>query len=195
MTVSTDQESLLIERWQQGDDRAFDQLFELHFNKLYRFALRHINQPEQAEEMAMDLLTTVWNKKHEFKGNKTLSFFLFHALKRSLIDHYRKKRLEFIALDNITVEPQSENTPDGALQNVELKALYDQGLARLSMQRRLVYEMKEDLGMTYLEIARALNISPNTVNRHLVDAVFSVRSYVRRYTDIVLIITVLFPWH
>lgn len=43
----------------QGDERAFRQVFDLHFNKLYVFCFRFLKNRERAEEIVHDALLNV----------------------------------------------------------------------------------------------------------------------------------------
>lgn len=84
----------LLQNWRNGDARAFDQLFERYFYQLFRFALTYMGDASLAEEMIMDVLLKLWTKKGIASGPKFVSIF-FHLLKSKVIDHYRKKKLEF----------------------------------------------------------------------------------------------------
>ncbi|EHQ26018.1 RNA polymerase sigma factor [Mucilaginibacter paludis] len=84
----------LLQNWRNGDARAFDQLFERYFYQLFRFALTYMGDASLAEEMIMDVLLKLWQKK-ELLQDQSLSPFFFHLLKSKVIDHYRKKKLEF----------------------------------------------------------------------------------------------------
>lgn len=179
----------LITRWKNGDDRAFNQLFDLHFYKLYRFALRHTNDAVLSEELVMDLMLKVWQKKDTLQAQEgSLSAFLRHALKAALIDNYRKKRIEFVALENIPGDYAHPGKADDPLLANELYTLYRDSLAQLSPQKKLVLEMRQDQAMSYQEIADKLQISAKTVDRHLSDSVSFIRKYLRKNTDIVLLI-------
>nr|WP_068892840.1 sigma-70 family RNA polymerase sigma factor [Pedobacter panaciterrae] len=177
----------LISLWKNGDENAFDQLFKLHFYKLVSFASRYTRDAELGKEMAMDVMFKAWQKKNELGNNgQSMGPFLFHLLKAVIIDQFRKKSLTFLAFDDITTEPVSREQADDSINYKELTTLYQESLNCLSPQRRLVFEMRQQQGMSYKEIADELEISSKTVNRHLTDAVHTVRNFMREKGDVVL---------
>lgn len=183
----------LIQSWKNGDEQAFDQLFKLHFYPLNRFAYRHTNDAELAEELVMDIMLKLWQKRDYLENdNISLSPFLFHLLKAAIIDNYRKKRLEIIDIEIVTKEPEHPIKTDDRLLSRELLALYQQALSCLSPQKRRVLEMRLELGMSYKEIAGELNISPKTVDRHLNGSMSFIRSHLSKHTDVILLVICIF---
>lgn len=179
-------ESELISLWKNGDEGAFNKLFKLHFHKLLRFASRYIHDGELAKEITMDVMFKVWQKKEELIS-QSLEPFLFHLLKGAMVDQFRKKSLLFLPVDQMVTEPESAERADAPINYSQLNTLYQESLNCLSPQRRLVLEMRQHQGMSYKEIADELDISTKTVNRHLTDAVHTVRSFVRKKGDITLL--------
>ncbi|WP_442589066.1 RNA polymerase sigma factor [Pedobacter sp. AW31-3R] len=185
----------LISGWKNGDNKAFDQLFKLHFYKLHQFAIRHTNDPELSEELVMDMMLKVWQKRAELEQEQvSIAPFLFHTLKAAIVDNYRKKRIALVDIAEITKEPGHPAQSDDKLLAAELGDLYQASLAYLSSQKRLVYEMRQEQGMSYKMIAVELNISVKTVDSYLSESVLHVRNYLRKHTDITLLILVLFTF-
>lgn len=188
MFLSPKDETELISLWRKGDESAFDQLFKLHFHKLLSFASRYTSDAELAKEMAMDVMFKVWQKKEELANDsQSLKPFLFHLLKAAIVDQFRKKSLSFLPVEQMLAEPVSRERSDDRINYLELNSLYQESLTCLTPQRRLVFEMRQQQGMSYKEIADELNISSKTVNRHLTDAVHTVRNFVRKKGDIALL--------
>lgn len=188
MFLSPKDETELISLWRKGDESAFDQLFKLHFHKLLSFASRYTPDAELAKEIAMDVMFKVWQKKDELANDsQSLKPFLFHLLKAAIVDQFRKKSLSFLPVEQMLAEPVSRERSDDRINYLELNSLYQESLTCLTPQRRLVFEMRQQQGMSYKEIADELNISSKTVNRHLTDAVHTVRNFVRKKGDIALL--------
>lgn len=192
MFPNSNDEHELISLWKKGDGKAFDQLFKLHFYKLNQFALRHTNDPELSEELVMDIMLKVWQKKEQLEQEQTsLAPFLFHTLKAAIFDNYRKKKISFTGINEISEDPEYPAKADDKLLSAELKTLYQNSLDHLSPQKRLVLEMRQQQGMSYKEIACELNISVKTVDGYLSESISFVRDYLRKRTDIVLLIILL----
>ncbi|RLJ69583.1 RNA polymerase sigma factor [Pedobacter alluvionis] len=183
----------LISGWRNGNEKAFDQLFKFHFYKLNQFALRHTGDPELSEELVMDIMLKVWQKRDKLEQEQaSLAPFLFHTLKAAIIDNYRKKRVALIHIEEIKEEPKHSAQSDDNLLATELSDLYQTSLRYLSPKKRLVLEMRKEQGMSYKMIATELNISVKTVDSYLSEAVLHVKEYLRKHTDIALLIIILF---
>ncbi|TCD03019.1 RNA polymerase sigma factor [Pedobacter psychroterrae] len=182
MSANPNDERELISLWKSGDERAFNQLFKLHFYKLFKFASRYIHDAELAKEIAMDVMFKAWQKKDELANDRpSLQPFLFHLLKAVIIDQFRKKSLHILPIGDMLTEPASIERADDLINYRELTQLYQESLNSLSPQRRLVFEMRQQQGMSYQEIADELNISSKTVNRHLTDSFHTVRKFMRKF--------------
>lgn len=177
----------LISLWKNGDESVFNQLFKLHFHKLLRFASRYTPDSELAKEMAMDVMFKAWQKKDTLANDsQSLEPFLFHLLKAAIVDQFRKKSLLFLPIEKMITEPVSVELTDDRINYRELNALYQESLECLSPQRRLVFEMRQQQGMSYQEIGDELGISPKTVNRHLTDSFYTVRDFLRKNGEIAI---------
>lgn len=178
-------ESELLLKWQNGDEKAFDALFSLHFARLHQFALRHTHHSGLAEELAMDAMLKVWLQKNTLHPNATsLAPLLFHILRASIVDNYRRKKLELANIETLGLEPENPEKADGKLISEQIRTLYNEGMELLSPRQKLVLEMRNDRQMTYKEIATELNLSAKTVDRHLSDAVNTIRRHVSKFLSV-----------
>ncbi|WP_214227199.1 sigma-70 family RNA polymerase sigma factor [Pedobacter sp. B4-66] len=188
MSPNPKHERELISLWKNGDESAFNRLFKLHFHKLLSFASRYIPDSELAKEMAMDVMFKAWQKKDKLDNDcQSLEPFLFHLLKAVIVDQFRKKSLPLLTIEEMLTEPMSIEQADDRINYRELTTIYQEGLNCLSPQRRLVFEMRQQQGMSYQEIADELDISSKTVNRHLTDSFHTVRNFMRKNGEIVLL--------
>jgi RNA polymerase sigma factor (sigma-70 family) len=182
MYPSPKDERELISLWKNGDERAFDTLFNRHFAKLHQFARRHTNDPERAEELAMDTLFKIWQQKDTLHQDvSSLSPLLFRILQCAIVDEYRKRKLEISPIDKLIAEPCATEQADDSILTNQLRALYQDGLGKLSYKQKLVFEMRNDGEMSYKDIAHQLELSTKTVDRHLTDAVSTIRKHVSKF--------------
>ncbi|WP_442589429.1 RNA polymerase sigma factor [Pedobacter sp. AW31-3R] len=159
----------LLEYCRTGNDKAFDILFRRYFRPLYQLSLKYVNHPETAEELVMDLLMWVWEKrKTDICPEGNFSAYIYKAMRNSIISFFRKKTLQTETIDLLHEETLSDSrSADHDYRSKELNASFLQKLEELSPQRRTVYQMSREEEMTYPEIARKLNLSKNTVKSHM----------------------------
>ena len=52
-----------INLWLQDEEKAFEEVFNFYYPRLYRYAFRYLKNDFWAEELAMEVLGSVWEKK------------------------------------------------------------------------------------------------------------------------------------
>ncbi|MNX45922.1 RNA polymerase sigma-E factor [compost metagenome] len=171
---------------------AFNVLFRRHFDDLLQYAGRQLKDRELAEELVMDLMLKLW-RQTELAEIQHLNQYLYRSVKNAIISHWRKKALTFVPLENLEAsnEPLSRSA-DYAIIDAEVQTLYQDKLAALSPQRRLVYTMSRELEMSHAEIAAETNLSINTVKNHIKAALNYFREDLKAYTEATLILLLLF---
>ncbi|EHQ26364.1 RNA polymerase, sigma-24 subunit, ECF subfamily [Mucilaginibacter paludis DSM 18603] len=160
----------------------------MHFARLHQFALRHTNNAGLSEELAMDAMLKVWQKKDTLQHNvNSLAPLLFRILQFSIVDEYRKRKLEVTHIDELLAEPQHSEHADNRMLTGQLHSLYKEGFEKLSQKQKLVFEMRNDREMSYKDIANELRLSTKTVDRHLADAAATIRKHVSKFITIEII--------
>jgi DNA-directed RNA polymerase specialized sigma24 family protein len=84
-------------------------------------------------------------------------------------------------LSPITVEPDPVSSTHENLALKELNRIIGEAINQLPAQRKKIYRMSRDEGMSIPEIASSLNLSPNTVKNALVTALKFIREYLVKY--------------
>ena len=98
----------LIRRMQAGDDDAVRDLYALHGQRLYAYALRLTNDPATAEDVTQTTLVTAWRTARTFRGEGRLIAWLL-----GIVHHTAMKTLRGNAysLDDVAEETVSEDQP------------------------------------------------------------------------------------
>eukprot|EP01133_Synstelium_polycarpum_P002885 gene2885-3311_t len=180
----------LIAECRTGNLKAFDQLFKKYFHRLYQYTLRHIDNPQLAEELVMDLMVWLWKKREEIEVKGDLSSYLFRAIKNSIYNHFRKTELATTSLDKVFIEAVASQTSEDSLAAKELGQRYQTSLAQLTPQRRKVFQLSREEDMTYPEIASHLNLSIKTVEAHVSASLQFLRKHFKDYADLILLVIV-----
>ena len=82
-----------------GNVNAFSQLVEKHKRMAYTLALKMVNSPEDAEEIAQDAFIKAFQSLIDFKGDSKFSTWLYKIVYHASISRLRKKQLETISMD------------------------------------------------------------------------------------------------
>jgi RNA polymerase sigma-70 factor (family 1) len=164
-------DQLLIKKLQKGDEKAFVELYEKYWEKLYYVCYQRILSREETEDIIHELFLDLWNKKDTLEIRSSFAAYIFTALKYKifrLIDSksIRKKYMERIGDE----EPVSENTTEQLLDFNELYDLIEQRVENLPEKCKLIFKMSRDEYLNAEEISKKLNISSSTVHNQITKA-------------------------
>jgi|GEM_PF-402010 len=183
-----------LELWQfcqQDDMRAYNELFDRYFPKLYRLSLNHIREAAIAEELAMDLLCSLWFKRHRLTIKTDISTYFFRSMKNHIINQLKKNIPVTTTLESVKEHKLvSENHADAQVMASDVEKAYRVNLEQLSPQRRRVFQLSREENLTYAEIAQEMNISVNAVENYMVAALSSLRNGMKEYTTTLILLII-----
>jgi RNA polymerase sigma-70 factor (ECF subfamily) len=180
-SYSTCSDEQLFSFLEQDSEAAFNVLFERYRNKLYYYILRHTKSPEIAEEIVIDIFTKLW-KGRKLAGHIREPAAFFHKVGYyKAIDFLRTtarhSRLKQAYIDR--VEHASEKKPDDLLIDAESRELLLRAINQLPPQRKLIYRLSREEGLSHEEIAQTLQLSRSTINNAIVSASHSIVRYLK----------------
>ena len=156
-------ESVLVERAQDGDDRAFESLVRLHQDSVYRIALRTLGNAAEARDTAQEALITAWRKLPELRDPHTFRAWLHRIVGRLALNSVRARRPEEPAEDDHTgLREQAAGPADRALAT-DLDEALREALSGLPPPQRICWVLREMEGLGYEEIAEIVDTTPTAV--------------------------------
>ena len=177
-------ESQLIQRSQQGDLDAFNQLVERYQGQVYNLALRMLGDGDMAADAAQETFISAYRAIGGFRGGNFRSWLL-RIVSNACRDLMRAaKARRSVSLDALELTPESlpvsreESQEDHALR-LELGKEIQVGLDSLSHDHRLVLVLIDVQGFSYEEAARTVQASVGTVKSRLSRARSQLRDYLR----------------
>lgn len=185
-------DKILVDKFREGDAKAYDVLFKRYYTTFYKYALKNVRDTFIAEELAMDVMLGLWKNKGNVYIDQDLQGYLYRATKNALYNHYRKKILATVSMDAVNEETTASDVKSGydSLQSSDLEKIYQQKLKELSPQRRKVYQMSREENKTYSEIAADLNLSVNTVENYMVASLSFFRKHLQEHVDLTLVLMI-----
>ncbi|MFT3702125.1 MAG: sigma-70 family RNA polymerase sigma factor [Agriterribacter sp.] len=178
-----DTDIVLLSKIAAGDENAFTLLFERYRDKLFYYILRHTKSPEIAEEIVTDIFMKLWLGRELAEQIKDIGAFLHKVGYYKVMDFLRTtarhSRLQQVYLDNLG-QQETASAAEPLLDD-ELKALLYQAINQLPPQRKLIYRLSKQEGLSHEQIADMLHLSPSTINNTIVAATRSITDYVKAY--------------
>jgi RNA polymerase sigma-70 factor (ECF subfamily) len=166
---------------QQGDRQAFGELVELHRPGVLNVVYRMCGDSQLAEEAAQEAFIRAWQNIGRYNPRFAFRNWVYRIALNIAIDALRR-RTETIALEAEPVVADAEG-PEASLERKEQVEQVRQAVLGLPPASRTVLILREYEGMTYQEIAEALEIPAGTVMSRLNYARSQVRQVLRRYLE------------
>lgn len=135
-------------------------------DKLFRFALRLLQDVQEAEDVIQEVMAGVWVRREEWGQLKSLEAYCMAATRNQCIDRIRKQRYRQEREKAIPVTGGLED-PLEKMMSKEMTGRIRQIMAALPENQQLVMHLREVEGFSYNEIAEVLNISLDQVKVNL----------------------------
>lgn len=119
--MTTDQETTIINKINEGDTQAFAVLVDRYKDLVFTLAIRMLKHREEAEEVSQDTFIKVFKALPKFKGDSKLSTWVYKVAYNTCLDRIKKNKKHYndVAIDSFT-EHQIK-TLDNALDAMEAK--------------------------------------------------------------------------
>lgn len=173
----------LLSKIKEGDNRAFNEVFYLYSNKLYRFLFDKTNSTYLANEITQLTFIKLWRYRENLNLEVKLSTQIFQIAKTLMIDELRregraKEHLEkFKVAENIFNIPMTSGYD--AMDEKDTQQLINQAVERLPPVRQKVFKLSREEDLSHKEIAETLSISVKTVDKHIQLALRYIRGLVK----------------
>jgi RNA polymerase sigma-70 factor, ECF subfamily len=169
-------ERLLVEAAQR-DPAKFDELYELHFVRVYAFVAGRVRDRATAEDVASEVFHKALANlpSYEWRG-VPFAAWLLRIAANAIVDHAKRSAREFTAPEN-----PPEPATDPALQASELRAIEHRAqLFRLvgqlpKVQKQVVHERFVEQ-RSIREIAQRLGKSPGAIKQLQLRAIQNLRA-------------------
>ena len=164
-SVGREQENELV-KLAQTDPEKFSEIYEIYFEKMYKFFYFRLRDQGEAEDMTSEVFEKAFKKLNTFE-DKGLPFgaWIFRIARNSLIDHLRKhEKARVESLDEVL--PAEEPGKDFDLCSIDRKILKEkvwEVVQKLPEKQQEIWSLKLT-GMSHKEIAKAIGTTENNVN-------------------------------
>ncbi|MDE1177841.1 MAG: sigma-70 family RNA polymerase sigma factor [Edaphobacter sp.] len=156
-----------------------------HQKRIFRFLFASVRDADLAQTLTQETFLRVWNTRHAFRGECSVSTWLTRIALNLLRDHTRTGRFRFwrrataSAVDATEIAPflpSNESPLESRLIASEQMSMIWKTVDSLSPRQRSVFLLRfvEDMELT--EIAAATGIPLSTVKSHLYRALATVRA-------------------
>lgn len=158
----TSPETALFKRCRQGEQPAYEELFDLYKDKVYSTAVRMLGNELDAEDAAQDIFVKVFGSIHTFRFDSSPATWIYRITFNTCLDKIRYDR-KFEQVDAIEDLPEyltalhsNEKTPKA------INSIIENEIQKLPNGYKTVFILYAIEGFKHDEIAKILEISPGT---------------------------------
>lgn len=178
--AEADYDRALIERARTGDQEAFRELVQRHQRRAFAIAMGLVRDENDAREIAQEAFLRVHRGLDRFHGGSSFFTWLYRIVTNLSIDHMRKpaRRESELAPDYEISDEQDAPLlaridgadPMDVIRRGEISERISAALDALPPYHRGVILMREVQGMSYEEMAKAMDVSKGTIMSRLFHA-------------------------
>jgi RNA polymerase sigma-70 factor (ECF subfamily) len=170
----TDQE--LVRRVQAGDQSAFNLLVLKYQHRVLKLVGRFVNDPTEAEDVAQEAFLKAYRALASFRGDSAFYTWLYriaiNTAKNALVSQRRRPvDFDLDLQDPDQYERQARlkeaDTPEGVLLTDEIRTVVEEAMEQLPEDLRTAIVLRELEGLSYEEIAEAMDCPVGTVRSRI----------------------------
>jgi len=184
-------EKVLVEKLRQGDEMAFEVIFHRTKGKLKGFLVKVLPVGEDVESILQEIYLKIWSSRKSIKTNRSFETYLFAIARNMVVDVMRKRFHKQKYLEELCSQLKEEGNDcldgDQILQYSELEKKIYGIIEQLPDQRQIIFRLNRIDGLTYKEIARKLDISENTVDSQMRNALAFLRKEMKSFLSILIL--------
>ena len=167
---ASDEELMLA--YAGGDAAAFETLYGRHKAPLFRFVLRSVKAPAQAEELFQEIWMRAIEARARYRPEAKFTTWLYTIAHNRLVDHWRAKGLAVVSLDEEEREDLQPVAPPSAepLANLEASRTAQrlaEAIAALPLAQREAFLMHQEGELTAAQIAAATGANEEAAKSRL----------------------------
>jgi len=160
-------DEMLVALIAQRDKLALQSLYSRHHVRVYRFALRFLNDEAAAEDAVSEVFIDVWRQAERFEGRSQVSTWLLAIARNKALSVLRRRSAEELD-DEVAefIEDPTDN-PEIAMQKTQRASVLQDCLTQLSPAHREIVDLVYYHEKTVEEVAEIIDVPANTVKTRM----------------------------
>jgi len=156
----------LMLAYRDGNAAAFETLYARHRTRLYRFVLRSVKSRSIGEELFQEIWMRVIQARGRYTPQARFTTWLYTIAHNHLVDHWRKRGLTLVSLEDDETPGASPDPADHAEARESL-ARFAAALEALPPLQREAFLVHEEGGLSIAEIAAATKTNEEAAKSRL----------------------------
>lgn len=169
-----------LEALREGNHKAFETVFINYYNKMKALIYGYIKSESDAEELAEDIFVNLWINHKSINTLKSFDAWL-HTIARNAAINFLNHKYIHLAYTNDFQSEESNYSSEEDLIAKELGLLIDDIVRKMPEQRKQIYILSRNEGLSNTEIAERLNTTKRNVESQLSLALKEIRKAISTF--------------
>jgi RNA polymerase sigma-70 factor (family 1) len=182
-------DTLLLQQIEQGNESAFNLLFEKYWEKAYSDAYKRIKEYDAAKDIVQEIFTHIWINREKVHI-ENLPAYLHVAIRNKVIKYVTKQKLTHPFFDILNNIPEKNSLADAQLLWKEFFKSYEALLESLPPKRQIIFRLRYQEDLSTKDISMQLGITRKTVQNQLGKAIETLKVSLFRIFIITLILLI-----
>jgi len=174
--MSKTDDQRLVERVQRGEKVAFDLLVLKYQHKVVKLIMRYVRDPTEALDVSQEAFLKAYRALPKFRGDSAFYTWLYRIAVNTAKNHIVAMNRRPIEYDldlqesdgyELNVKLRNEDSPEKIAQRDELRQAVQSAIDSLPDELRVAILLREIDGMSYEEIAHAMECPVGTVRSRI----------------------------
>jgi len=157
----------LVEWALEGDDTAFEYLFNRYREAIYRLFVQRLGGANDADDLLQETFIKVYINLHRYSPDYTFGQWVYTIARNTFIDYVRKRQDDLSLDERFSAPPSPAPTPEENVINRQQRTQIEQYLERLAPHYRRLVVMRFFDEYSYEEIADKLALPLGTVKTRI----------------------------
>ena len=158
---SSNPEDYLLQLAVRRDRTAFSTLYDLHIDRVYKFAFYWLRNQPDAEDVTQEVFVRAWRSIDKYKVSGAPFIAWLITIARNLVNsHYRSVK-KLVPLDDM--DPPGDSNPQREAEINFTREYVRDAIMKLKGDKQSVIQMRFIGDMSYEEVAKAMNKTEGTV--------------------------------
>ena len=155
----------LVREAQGGNLGAFARLYDLYFERIYRYIMARVGNPPEAEDLTQEVFLRAMRSLNSFRfRGPPFAAWLFRIAHNLVVDRIRRSKVggEAIPLESIAALPTGTNVEEEALRTLDHEELR-RSLEKITDLQRQVILLRFMGGLSLAETAAVMKRNENAI--------------------------------
>jgi len=167
----------LVRRVQRGDKGAFDALVLKYQHKLVKLVMRYVRNPAEAEDIAQEAFIKAYRALPQFRGDSAFYTWLYRIAVNTARNWQSASFRRPVAVTHLETEEgetfdqidglSDQSTPESVLASRQIAQTVNEAIEALPEDLRTAIVLREIEGMSYEDIASAMQCPIGTVRSRI----------------------------